>query len=124
MENRLITLDSILRNPKYRHPQADYEVMSENHELLRNYMSKMIFASFPEHPEMFIALFSIERFGTALHKAIIAASLGANSTIWFQEYSEEDKLKLLIAKHIPLTFHATPVVIAENGGDLFVNVFF
>lgn len=124
MENRFMTLDSILRNPKYHYERADYDVMSKNYELLRNYMSKMIFSSFPEHPEMFVALFSTQKFGKELYHAIISAYLDENSTIWFQEYSEEDKMKLVFVKHLPLRFNATHVIIAENEGDLFVNVFF
>lgn len=124
MENRFMTLDSILRNPKHHNEHADYDVMSINHELLCNYMSKMIFSSFPEHPEMFVALFSIEKFGKELYHAIISASLDENSTIWFQEYSREDKMKLIFAQYLPLSFNATHVIIAENEGDLFVNVFF
>lgn len=120
-----ITIDSILKNHKNWRDDTDFDMLTTNHELLRNYMKQMMFSVAPKHPEQFVNLFANEDFGMQLYQRLNSSLLSSNGRIWFEEHSDEDKIKFIMMQHWPiLTYASCIVVISFNGGDCFVNVFF
>ena len=122
-----IPFNDIMKNHRNWHSNCDFDIMSETYRLLKPVIKLMFFARKPEHPEVFALLFSQKGFAQKIIDCGEKLRMVAVKKIWFEEFSEEDREKLIrsgFLELIPNLFGATSVCFMTNKDrdELFINV--
>ncbi|MBQ9280352.1 MAG: hypothetical protein IJ215_04850 [Clostridia bacterium] len=123
---REIPFTKVMKDPASWSDDMDLDIMTDNYLKLKEIMNKMFFEEYPKHPEYFVSLFSQPDFADNLLRVAVKAGIQNLNKIWFKEYSEEDKLKLVekgILDVIPVMLDISSIVYTHNENDFYVGLF-
>ena len=118
-----IPFDKVIKDHGSWCDDMNVDIMMENHEKLRPIIGKMFFTNWPKTPKAFALLFSKPNFADTLINSMLELGIrGGLNKVWFTEYSEEDKQKLIDIGIIEPCENAS-IVFTKSDNDCFVSVF-
>ena len=118
-----IPFSKVLKDPKSWDDDMDLDVMTDNYLKLKPIMDKMFFSEYPKHPQYFTLLFSKSDFADSLIQGLIKSEIQELDRIYFKEYSEEDRNRLIelgILDLLPSLLGFATVVHMRHGNNYFV----
>ena len=116
---------SVINNYRNWPDDVNLEGIDENTIKLKDVINKMFFEEYPEHPQIFVKIFSSQELIDVLINSMVNLGITNLNRIWFRECSEKEK-RILIEKGILPIACIFPgigsMAIARNEQDCFVNV--
>ena len=116
---------SVINNHRNWPDNLDFEGLDESTNKVKEIMDKMFFEEYPEHPQIFIKLFSDPKFVDALLNAMVKSGITNLNKVWFRECSEREKNELMekgILIPIQMMIGVMLLVLMRNQEDFFVNL--
>lgn len=115
---------SVINNNRNWPDNLDFEGLEESTNKIKEILDKMFFEEYPEHPQIFVKLFSDLKFVDTLLTAMVKSGITNLNKIWFRECSEREKHGLMekgILAPISLMNGVVSLALMRNRQDFFIN---
>ena len=123
----MISFLDVMRDPRSWEYGVNINAVMENYLILKEkgLMEKMYFTRYPKRPEVFMLVFSRQSFPDTLIENIDKLGMKSVNNIWFTEYLEEDRKKLIalgVLESKPFEEGKAGVAYMHNGAEYYINV--
>lgn len=125
--NKEIPFNTVMKDPRSWSDKMNVDNMMENHLKLKPIMDKMFFTEWPKHPQYFVLMFSREDFADTLINCMLKSGITNLNKVWFTEYGEEDKQKLIemgVLDTLPMALGLSAISYGRSGEDYYVGAIF
>lgn len=117
---------SVINNSRNWPDDIDFEGIDENTIKLKDIINKMYFEEYPEHPQIFVKIFSNQDLIDVLINSMVKLGITKLNRVWFRECTEKERMILIekgiISPIVGMIPGIANLAIARNEQDCFVNV--
>lgn len=125
--NKEIPFNTVMKDPRSWSDEMNVDNMMENYLKLKPIIDIMFFTEWPKHPQYFVLMFSRKDFADTLINCMLKSGITNLNKVWFTEYGEEDKQKLIemgVLDTLPMALGLSAISYGRSGEDYYVGAIF